>query len=94
MLEVCIGWWFNCIGIQYNYIQFAMLELCLISLSVAITLTNVLYSRRLAYSLSYGVTAYDLSQLQGIQNTLCCITTRPFSITHHLKSLYWLPLKY
>ena len=67
--------------------------------SVAITLANALVSSRLDYcnSLLYGLSVQELRRLQGIQNTLCRIVTRTprfSSITPHLKSLNWLPVKY
>ena len=67
--------------------------------SASISLANALVSSRLDYcnSLLNSISEYDLRRLQGIQNTLCRIVTRASrysSITPHLKSLHWLPVRY
>ena len=67
--------------------------------SIAITLCNALVGSKIDYcnSLYYGITNKQMQRLQGIQNTLCCIVTRTHrfsSVTGHLMSLHWLPVKY
>ena len=69
-----------------------------LSKSVAINLANVLVSSCLDYcTLLRGITDQYLRRLQGIHNTLCRIITwasRYTSITPHIRSLSWLPIKF
>ena len=69
-----------------------------LSRSTAISLANALVSSRLDYcnSLFYSLSQKQQKRLQNIQNTLCRVITRTSrfsSISHHMKSLHWLPVR-
>ena len=67
--------------------------------SAAIIFANAFIHSRIDYckSLLYGLPKYSLHRLQKVQNSVARIVTRTSRssyITHILKSLHWLPVKY
>ena len=68
-------------------------------IKTSVLLANALVSSRLDYcnSLFVSLTDFELRRLQLVQNSLCRVVTRSskFShITHQLKKLHWLPVRY
>ena len=71
----------------------------LLDLKTSVLLANALVSSRLDYCNSrfVSLTDFELRRLQLVQNSLCRVVTRSskFShITHQLKKLHWLPVRY